>query len=308
MKKENKIILIVDKSASYINFYKERTLEEWNIENSQLQKSARIKDISGSTLFGDSLTSIVNLENTDSVKMAIIDLESSNSSKFSNGLIITSNVPRTSTKKLESLVMELGGTVYTSNAKDKTPVSQKLVNELNLNRLAKDFLLSYVGDDYEIILPLIKTLSTLSQEKQYMVSESDIYLRMPKPPGALPPWSLENPLLSGNIEELITSARRVALLPALSVLSNKFKTAYKISVLFDNNPRITLGEISTILSVPNNYSLKLSSQTAKKYGSARLCKVVQILTKCDSRVKGAWNIDSDIVFEISLIEAADVLR
>lgn len=45
---------------------------------------------------------------------------------------------------------------------------------------------------------------------QPKVSVEDIALRMPLPPGSIPPWEIEKPLMDGDVTEAITTWRRIS--------------------------------------------------------------------------------------------------
>lgn len=305
-----KLAFIADKSEAFIAFQRDKIFKTWGVSSSDTQRVDRALYAGGASLFGDPPTAVLVLADTDSIKQAVEDIEALKAQgeleeQLLSGLLMTTTVARTSTKKLEKLVESLRGEVIFAKAEKGETVSSKLVNELKLNRSAKEFLISYVGTDYEAALPLIKTLSRLTPEQQYRVTEEDIYMRMPQAPGAVPPWELEGPLLKGDLSLTLDIYRRVAasshLLVVLKVLNNKFQLAYRVAALQELNPRISQAELAEALGVPNNYGLKLAMGNGKKFGYSRMEKAVEVLAETEFRVKGGWAADPDATMELMLV-------
>lgn len=312
-----KLALVVDKSQAFISFQRERIFTEWGADPKESKKVSRVQDAGGATLFGAGITSILELEDAEAVKSFVATVEGLSRAevlnKISSGLFISTSVARTSTKKLETLVEKLGGEVILTTVPkgEKVTVAEKLISDLNLNRDTKTFLLAYVGDDYEAVIPLVKTLSTLTPEKQYGVSEDDIFVRLPQPPGAVPPWEIEKPLLEGNVEKAIELFRRVAehshYLVVLKILNNKFQSAYRVSALLTDKPKMSDGELAAATSV-NPRQLWLYKKNHTTYGVEKLQRVVELLAKTEAQVKGGSGADSLVVMEAMLVRIAFLLR
>lgn len=311
------IALIIDKSDAFINFQKDDFLEAWQVKPEEMKQVNRVGEAGGASLFGGTTAAILVLEDIDSVKQSVNDfvaLEKAGTltGKVSKGLLIVTGVARNSTKKLEAFVEKHGGSVVTSAPAKGTKIStvEHLLSPLNLNRSAKNFIVSYVGDDYEAVIPLVKTLSNLTSEQQFNVSEQDIYVRFPQAPGSVPPWNLEKPIMRGDVNEVIDVFRRVSqhshFLVVLAVLRNKFTVGYKVSVLLDANPR-TPDEVLVEASGSNPRSLWAMKKFHKDHGTEKLEKALLEIARTEAKVKGESAAPPLPTMELMLVRLANIL-
>lgn len=311
-----KLALVIDKSKSYTDFQKERILKDWGILPSELKKVTGLSQVGGSTLFGKSPTALMVISDTDEVKNLVKALEevSSIDSVIGEGLIIMTSVARTSTKKLETLVAALGGEVVIAKpgAKDGMSTGEKLINDLGFAPEVKNYLLAYVGDDYEALIPIARSLSEIPKEQHKRITVEDIYIRLPKAPGAVPPWEIEKPLFADNISKTIEVFRRIHqnsdLLVVLFVLKNKMTLAYRAGAMIEANPRISSADVAAALGVTDNYPLKLAMGQHKRYGLEKLEKIAQLLADTERKVKGGSAMPGDVTMEIMLVEFQRILR
>lgn len=311
-----KLILIIDKSQAYISFQKNRVLDSWQTPASDLKVISSMSEAGRGTLFGGGVVSLLTLDDAEAVKQTVETLEKAKangelSSLIGDGVVITSQVARTSTKKLEKLVKELGGDLIISavDRKEKVSTSEKLLSELNLNPAAREYLLAYVGDDYEALVPLIKTMSALSPKQQLTVTEQDLAIRMPQPKGAVPPWNLERPLFAGDLTTSIDIFRRVSEhsspLVVLAVLKNKIAAAYKVSAILESNPRASDAELSKAAGVKAQ-QLYFVKQNHKKYGRMKLQRAAALVADTEAKVKGGSGADPMVNMEIMLVRIANL--
>lgn len=314
-----RLALIADKSQSYTDFQKERILNDWSVSSSELKNIKRLSEAGGSTLFGKPPTALLTLGDLNEVKdfvKALSDIHESGGidNVVGEGLIIMTPVARTSTKKLETLIADLGGEVIIAkpSAKDKMTTGEKLINDLDFRREVKDYILSYVGEDYEALIPIARSLSDLPRDQHKKITIEDIYIRLPKAPGAVPPWEIEQPLFSGNITKTISIFRRVnqnsSLLVILAVLKNKVTLAYRAGALLEDSSRIKTADIAARLGVPDNYPLKLAIGYHKKYGIDKLEKLTQLIAETERKVKGGSATPPDVTMEVMLVEFQRILR
>ena len=315
---EPKLALVIDKSVAFLSFQKERILESWAADPTATKKVERVSQAGGGTLFGGGVTSLVEFTEADQLRQAVEELEAAEangslSQRIGEGLLITATVPRTSTKKAEALIDRLGGTVITTAAdkKDKTTVAERLLRELNLSREARGFLLSYVGDDYEAVLPLVKTLSQLTPEQQARVTEEDLYVRMPQPPGAVAPWEIEKPLMAGDLTTTVDVFRRVSqhshFLVVLKILNNKFQASYRVAALLEQHPRMGDSELAAVTGV-NPRTMWLHKNNQKRLGLERLQRIVEILAHTEMQVKGGSAANGAALMESTLVRMSEILR
>lgn len=312
-----KLALIIDKSKSYVDFQKKRVFENWGQELSESQTISNINDSGAVTLFGDTPVSVLHLDENTDVKKLVDDFtkrleKTSIEDIVSTGVVITTHVPRTSTKKLEKLVKDVGGELYIAANSGKGNVTENIVSELNLNHESKQFLISYIGDDYENAIPIVNTVSKLAKNLQAKITIEDLMIRLPLPPGSIPPWEIEKPLYSGDMSEVIRVYRRVAqnthYLVILAILKNKFQLAYRISALHHVNPSTTLSDLSENLNVANNYPLKLAFGNAKKYKTEKLKKIIEEIVDTEYKVKGNSAADGSVLMELLLVSINTILK
>lgn len=311
------LTLVLNKSSAFIDFQKERFFAENGVspENTQVIKTLGHAGSVG--LFGDAPASILELENTDQIKSTLKQMSAMSEAGSLKGIIdshlfMHSKLPRTGTKKLEQAVAESGGRVIVVTAKKNEPsIVEQILNELNLNQQTRRFLVAYVGEDYDTVLPLVRSISSIPKEAQKAITEEDLYIRLPQPEGSLAPWMIEKPLLAGNVSETIKTFRRITshvhYLVVLSILTNKFTGAYKVSALLDSNPRMSDKDLAAAADVAAN-TLWLLKKYHKDYGTQKLNKVLSILTKLDGDVKGMSSASPVINFELSLVRISDTLR
>lgn len=313
-----KIVLILDKSDSYVAFQKEQTLTEWSVESSDTKVVGSLKDVAESTLFGDSPTSVVKLDDAAAVKQALADIEGWEKKgvldeKLESGVFISSPVARNSTKKLEAKILEIGGSVHSpkDSGSAKTTIAENLVSELSLNRETRDFLIAYAGNDYEILLPLMRTLSVLSEKQQKGITVEDMFVRLPQKPGSINPWEIEKHLFAGNLGKTIDALRRVHssahYLVALKMLNNKVQAAYRVSSVLTQNPRTSDKDLCDATGA-NAKSLWVFKNLHKQQGHDRLEKIVKVLADTEGKVKGGSAADGLMLMELALTKVHMIIR
>lgn len=314
---DKKIALIVDKSESYVNFQKQRLLDRWGVAKGATQYVENFSSAGGFTLFGDSPTSLMKIDDAAQIKKLNEELahltQEDLASTFEAGLIVYTTVARTYTKKLEDAFKKMGATIFIPPVgKSDLTIPQKLASELNLTRPVKEMLLAYVGDDYELLLPLVESISELPWDSHRRITEEDIYLRFAQPKGSIAPWTIEKPLLAGNMNETIEILRRVHqhshFLVVLAILKNKFQLAYRVATLTEANPRVSNDEIAKMLGLNSSGQVGFAKSHGTTYGKDKLQKIVEILEKAESKVKGASAAPALAIMEAALVEVSITLK
>lgn len=314
-----KLAVIIDKSDSYLSFQKDNILKKWQVDDAEVEAVDSFARVGEENIFGESPTCSISINNLDQWKKLVKDIEKSHengelSKKVSNGLVITTNLARNSTKKLETLVKSLDGEIIVAkeSAKDKTNVSSKMLSSLSLSSEANDFLVDYAADDYDSLIPIIQSLSEIPKSQQRKISIDDLLIRLPRPPGSIPPWEIEKPLFAGDADKTIETYRRIVAhnhyLVVLSILKNKILLSWRISALLEDNPRITDAKASSALGVPMNYPFRLSFATAKKIGFQKMSDVLYIIAETESQVKGGSSASSSVIMEMALIKILNKLK
>jgi len=313
-----KIALVLDKSQAYLDYQKESIRKSWNIDKANIRLVNKLSEASGVTLFGDLPLSMITLEDPDQIKAFVKEIEEAIKNKSINsllqfGLIITSSANRNSTKKLEALVSELGGKVIAADSgKGALTMTEKLVSELHLNREVRQFLIDYLGDDYEGAISIVRSLSEFSKEVHQKITIEDLYIRLPQAPGSVPPWEIEKFLWKGDSSKTIEIFRRVEnnshYLVILSILKNKVLLAYRAAMLIESNPNISSSSIAKALGVPDNYPLKLAMGNAKSIKSAKLKEISEMMIEVEANVKGYSAAPGKPLMEVMLMNFIEILR
>lgn len=314
-----KLTVIIDKSDSYTSFQRDNVLKEWGVDNANTEILDSFARVGEEDIFGDSLVSIINVNNLEQWKKMVLDIEKSYTNdeldyKVRNGLIITSNLARNSTKKFEELVKKWGGKVIVSkeSSKDKTNVAEQMLSVLSLSSETQKFLVEYAADDYDSLIPVIQSLSDIPKSQQKKVSIEDLIIRLPRPPGSIPPWEIEKPLFAGDADKTIQIYRRIInhshYLVVLSILKNKIILTWRLSALLDNNPRTNEAQAAAALGVPKNYPFKIAFTNAKKIGFQKMSDVLCIIVDTEAKVKGGSSASSSVIMEIALMKILGKLK
>lgn len=306
----NKLALIIDSSEAFISFQKDFIIKEWGFDSYE-----RVEDLSqvgNNTLFGPVLPSILDLESGEQTKKVLSYLKSSNLEKLSaNGLIITSALNRNTTKALQNYFKTIG-TVYLPPT-GKVTLTQRIVRGyMSLNKVSEEFLLNYLGDDYDAAIPLARALSELSKEEQAKITVEELFYRLPKAPGSVPPWEIEEPLFKKDSIGTIDKYRRIArashaVLP-VSIINKKLRLMFQCAVILEENPRASLPSIAKTLGVPNNYPLKLAVGKARTLGVDKLERLSLLFAGVEHKIKGGSGANVDTIVELSLLEAIEILK
>lgn len=311
-----KLVFIADKSESYINFQKKLILDEWKVSNQDIKIIESLSSAGGMTLFGNSDVSLFDVKTSEQLAQLVTDFQKflkdeTIDSKVGVGLIITTMIPRTSTKKIEKFIKDYGGEVLVTASNEKDSLSSKIIGSLNLNKETKDFVISYVGDDYESCISLARSIREIPKEHQSKITSEDIYLRMPQSEGGVPPWELEPFIFKGDYTGVIKTFRRISqnshFLVPIAFLKNKFNLMYKVASILEFNSAAGTEYLSKKLGVPNNYPLRLALQNAKKIGLNNIKKSFEEIVRTETKVKGYSAADSLAEVEIMLINITDIV-
>lgn len=313
------LALILEKSDSYISFQKNEILSSWGVPQTEIKNISKYTEAGGATLFGDTLAHILVVNETEELKQALKEMEADNSfeSTIGLGLIVVSDLPGNSTKKIQEFVKSRGGEVFgltPAEKKDKSKAALALLSEISLSRDVQNFLIDYVGDDYESLISLVRTVSDLPAKTQQRLTVADMEIRLPQSKGGTAPWNVERALMDNDMTKAVETFRRSSKsshpLVTLVVLNNKFRLAYRISALVDayGASKVTEDFVVEVLGEKKGYPLKLAIGTAKKYGAERLERAVTLLGRTEGAMKGDRAVDSAVAMEAALVELAAILR
>lgn len=98
---------------------------------------------------------------------------------------------------------------YSEPAKDARGEIDSLMTQCNLTPEIKNRLIEHVGEQYDQLLPLIKSIRELPKEEQREMTWENLWMRMNPSPGSIPPWGLKNKpglfdyIIAGNVPKAI---------------------------------------------------------------------------------------------------------
>lgn len=283
-----------------------RVSEEWGFSKADV-KTVETWDPTltrGSvSLFGQ--TSIIHLDLTDNNKLkAFVKLLTDKNTKdmfkenwIGSGVIITSTHAR-GAKKVETLVESSGGIVQ----KKAKPEEMKriLMERISLNKEAREFLLAYVGDDYQILIGIANQISKMTDEEQKKLTIEDLIVRLPGKPGTLPPWDFINPMLEGNTNEAIKLYERAVegshVLVTMKLARTKLQLLYRLKLLQNAGIRDSKKQAECV-GERNGPNIWITSKVAQKVSIQTAEYLAKLALITESNLKGGSQVDSNLIFK-----------
>lgn len=304
-----RVHLIVNSSKSYLSYLREEKFREWGLNGVETRSVDSIAQANMVNMFGSSGPARIELADKAAVDRLLKELEGiaddAAERKLKQAVVISTAVPIVSTKKLQTRISELGGSVDARNKADQKSMGTELFAGLKLRSDVKDFLLDWAGQEPESLIGIIRFLRGLSADKQPRVSVETVLMQLAKESGELSPFELEGPILKGRTAEAIAIARRVPLAPAASLLFSKLQTLYKAARLMEIEPQITAEELTDCLGLVGR-TVNYIKPTAKRIGSERLKEMVDIALEFDNaRKSGVPGIEAR--FEVSIYKLCDAV-
>lgn len=314
-----KLALIMDKSEAFTMFKKDQILLEWGGKDPLFKEIESFSENGGSDLFGESpilLLRANNKEKIDGLKNALDKMKDSDEidENFSSGLIITSIANKNSLKKIQKRVEDLGGEVIEAQESKKDDVSSKLLEETGLPRETKQFIIDYVGDDYESLIPILNDLSRFNKKQQNKITPEAMSNRFPQDKGQVKAFLIEQPLFAGDANKTIEVSRRAGdgrtsyLLP-LSIVRNKIESLFKVASLLKHDKMMIKDEISEKTGIVNNYGLVILMQRAKKFSYEDIEEAVKVVSDYDDQIRGfKSSVDNRLLFEVMLLDLCQIFK
>jgi hypothetical protein len=111
-------------------------------------------------------------------------------------IVITATGNISAVGKIREYVNNLG-MGFSDPKKDSNGEINAILGSCSLTSSVISELRSYVGDNYEILLPVIRSISQDSSREQKSMTFEDILMRIPNPPGEIQPWSVREDKESG---------------------------------------------------------------------------------------------------------------
>lgn len=301
-----KLHLIVNSSKSYLSYLREEKFREWGVGGQELRSAGSITQANMVNMFGGNKPSKIELQDKVSVDRLFKELESFDATKLTQPIVITTPVPIPSTKKLQSKILEIGGSVDSRNKAEQKSMGTEIFEGLKLQHEVKEFLIDWAGQEPESLIGVIRFLRGLSPEKQGKVSIDIVLMQLAQDRGELSLFDLEGPILKGRTIEAISISRRVPLAPSAHTLYNKLQTLYKTARLIEIEPNIKDSEITDCLNLAGR-AVNFIRPTARRIGSEKLKEMVDVILAFDSaRKNGAIGVEAR--FEIVIYKLCEIIN
>lgn len=216
------------------------TLEEWGIDptdqvrTNDVQNRARAVNlfgtINGTVLTIDSkdtaesvlrlLTQKLDLDfKPKTLKLGQADktqLEKNAHSLAGHGMFIIQNANANlgAVKNLVKLFQSMGWK-YTEPAKNASGEVNEILADCKLPAVLKRRLVEHVGDQYDLLLPVVRGIRDLTDRQQREMTWAELWVRMNPNPGSIPPWGsngspgLFDHVIQGRTEDAVAFYQRL---------------------------------------------------------------------------------------------------
>ena len=216
------------------------TLEEWGIDptdqvrTTDVQNRARAVNlfgtINGTVLTIDSkdtaesvlrlLTQKLDLDfKPKTLKLGQADktqLEKNAHSLAGHGMFIIQNANANlgAVKNLVKLFQSMGWK-YTEPAKNASGEVNEILADCKLPAVLKRRLVEHVGDQYDLLLPVVRGIRDLTDRQQREMTWEELWVRMNPNPGSIPPWGsngspgLFDHVIQGRTEDAVAFYQRL---------------------------------------------------------------------------------------------------
>lgn len=300
-------MFIMSDSDSYLRDEVLRTADKWGFSSANVKYTESWDPtlVRGSmSLFGEESMVHLDLSNNSKLKAFVSLIRSKkekqmfeNESWFGPGLIITSIHAR-GAKAIQDLVTKTGGEVV----KKAKPAEMKklLLQRVNLNSESQDFLNNYVGEDYEILFPIVNQLKNMSDDEQFELKIDDLIVRLPGTPGSVLPWEFVNPMLEGNAKEAIDLYERAVsgshILVTMQLARTKLQLMYRLKLLLIAGVWKS-DEQAKILKERNGPNIWITAKAAKGVSVDTAEYLAKLALATEANLKGASSANPDLIFK-----------
>ena len=98
-------------------------------------------------------------------------------------------MPNSKAVKTLISIVDKYGEGFDDPSKDRMGEAGRILQNCSLRKDVQDQLLEYLGESYDILLPVVKNISALDEGEQKSMTIDEVMLRVPNPPGKVLPWS-----------------------------------------------------------------------------------------------------------------------
>ena len=309
--------LISSSDAAYLALTKDQLIESWGEKGTPTKEIARLSAAGTRTLLGGVPLSIVRPENSDEVKRLLQELqEAAEAGKLERrigpGLIVLTSVPKVSLKKLSEFVLEHDGYSEVNTKTDEKKLGDEMLEESGFNREVRAYLKDWAGDDFEKLVPIIREFSAFPKAKRAKAKIEDIAIRLPTPPGSIPPWDFIDPMFRGDVKKSVELLRRTVsasktTLVALSILNSNLQNAWRLAELSKCGSLPSDSELKA-MGLPTGFPLVIAKRRAKSLGADKLETMLLIAAEASRKVKTGHKADYLTTVELAVTKIAQLAR
>lgn len=216
------------------------TLEEWGIDPTDQVRTTDVQNRARAVnLFGTINGTVLTIDSKDTAESVLrlltqkldIDfkpktlklgqadktqLEKNAHSLAGHGMFIIQNANANlgAVKNLVKL-FQLMGWKYTEPAKNASGEVNEILADCKLPAVLKRRLVEHVGDQYDLLLPVVRGIRDLTDRQQREMTWEELWVRMNPNPGSIPPWGsngspgLFDHVIQGRTEDAVAFYQRL---------------------------------------------------------------------------------------------------
>ena len=216
------------------------TLEEWGIDPTDQVRTTDVQNRARAVnLFGTINGTVLTIDSKDTAESVLrlltqkldIDfkpktlklgqadktqLEKNAHSLAGHGMFIIQNANANlgAVKNLVKLFQSMGWK-YTEPAKNASGEVNEILADCKLPAVLKRRLVEHVGDQYDLLLPVVRGIRDLTDRQQREMTWEELWVRMNPNPGSIPPWGsngspgLFDHVIQGRTEDAVAFYQRL---------------------------------------------------------------------------------------------------
>lgn len=216
------------------------TLEEWGIDPTDQVRTTDVQNRARAVnLFGTINGTVLTIDSKDTAESVLrlltqkldIDfkpktlklnqddkaqLEKNARSLAGHGMFIIQNANANlgAVKNLVKLFQSMGWK-YTEPAKNASGEVNEILADCKLPAVLKRRLVEHVGDQYDLLLPVVRGIRDLTDRQQREMTWEELWVRMNPNPGSIPPWGsngspgLFDHVIQGRTEDAVAFYQRL---------------------------------------------------------------------------------------------------
>lgn len=207
-----------------------------------------------------------------------------------NLTIITYKKGKHSTK-IKNFIEKQNGEVKIFADKDVKSIKETELKKYNLQKHIYDFLIDYIGDDVNLVFPIINTLDKLELTEIQNLDIMNLYSVLPSKPGSIPPWDLMSAIFNGDIQGIKRNYDRVSKntypLVIVALLKTKVSNFMKYR-FYSALSGLNENEIAKEMGMKNSYAL-IDFKKNKNLPNKRVITLVNLVNQLENNLKGGGN-------------------